>query len=51
MDDKPFRSHKEALGALLDLIQYRRVLNNLKLSEEEHIVFVQAVLFHDRNAS
>ncbi len=45
----PFRSHKEALGALLDLIQYRSVLNGFKLTEEERAVFVEAVRFHDRN--
>ncbi len=46
---KPFRSHKEALGALLDLVQYRRVLDGLRLTQEELIVFVEAVRFHDRN--
>lgn len=46
---KLFCSHKEALGALLDLIQYRRVLNGFELTKEEYDVFVAAVQFHDRN--
>jgi len=47
--EKPFNSHKEALGAVLDLVQYRRVLDGLVLTEVERAVFVEAVRFHDRN--
>ena len=47
--ERPFHSHKEALAGVLDLVQYRRVLNGLELTKEELDLFVEAVRFHDRN--
>lgn len=47
---KPYTSHKDALGTLLDLIQYRRLFDkSFKLSDEEFKVFSEALNYHDRN--
>lgn len=45
---KPFKSHKEALGCMLDLVQYRRSLDGLKLTDEELLNFREATKYHDR---
>ncbi len=42
-----FKSDKEALGALLDLIQYKRLLDGLKLNKEELLTFQLALKQHD----
>jgi hypothetical protein len=44
---KPYQSHKDALGTMLDLIQFRRVGGSLKLSEEELEAFSSAVRLMD----
>lgn len=48
MKQKPFKTDKEALGALLDLIGFRLNLDkNFKLSDEEQEVFCLALRIHD----
>lgn len=48
MKQKPFKTDKEALGALLDLIGFKLNLDrNFKLSAEEREVFLLALRRHD----
>lgn len=46
---KPYTSHKDALGTLLDLIQLQRLAGKMTLDEEELEAFREALKYHDRN--
>ena len=46
---KPIDSLYDALGTMLDLVQYRRLLNGLELSDEEMRAFRQCLNVHKRS--